>query len=487
VTTTDDLAWLDAVGQADLVRRGDATPAELVDAAIERIERVNPVINAVVTPLFDGARKAAGDPAGLTGRPLGGVPFLLKDQLTASTGDPLAEGIAAVRKAGLVEPEDSEVMRRYREAGLVLVGKSNLPELAIIITTESVAYGPCRNPWDLTRSVGGSSGGSAAAVAAGLVPVAHATDAGGSIRIPSSMCGIVGLKPSRGRTSQGPQVGDMWGNGSWHVHAVTRTVRDTAAMLDAAAGYATGDPFTAPPPARPFAAEVGADPGRLRVGFMARTPAGYPDLHPDCAAAVRSAATLLESAGHHVEESHPAAIDHVDESAVPAFVSVAASGVAHTLERWGERLGRPIGPDDVEPYTWAFAALARDATGPQVLAGLEAIIQSGRAFASWWDEGHDLLLTPTIAVPPFPLGTLASPPDNPLEPLFRAAGMAPFTGPYNMSGQPAVSLPLHWNDDGLPIGVQLGAAYGRDDVLIRVAAQLEALQPWATRRPPIHA
>jgi amidase len=482
-----DLAAVDAVGQAELVNRREVSPAELVEAAIERIERVNPAINAVVTPLFDGARKHASDAPGLAGRPLSGVPFLLKDQLTASAGDPMHEGVAALRRAQWVEPEDSHVMARYRDAGLVLVGKANLPELALIITTESVAYGPCRNPWDLTRSVGGSSGGSAAAVAAGLVPVAHATDAGGSIRIPASMCGVVGLKPSRGRTSQGPQFGDMWGNGSWHVHAITRTVRDTAAMLDAAAGYAAGDPFTAPPPLRPFVEEVGADPGRLRVGFMARTPAGYPDLHPDCVTAVRRAVALLEAAGHHVEEAHPSALDEVDATAVPAFLSVAASGVVQSLDYWGQRLGRAITAEDVEPYTWAFAAMGRGSTGPQVLAGLEAIVRAGRAFASWWDQGHDLLLTPTIAVPPFPLGTLAGPPDNPLEPLFRAAAMAPFTGSYNMSGQPAVSLPLHWNAEGLPIGVQLGAAYGREDLLIRVAAQLEELQPWADRRPPVSA
>jgi amidase len=279
----------------------------------------------------------------------------------------------------------------------------------------------------------------------------------------------------------------MWGNGAWHVHALTRTVRDTAAMLDAAAGYMAGDPFTAPPPSRPYAAEVGAEPGVLRVGFMATTPAGYPDLHPDCTAAVQATAALLEAAGHHVEEAHPAALDQLDVAAVPAFLSVASSGIAQTLDQWGDRIGRPLTADDVEPYTWAFAAMGRDSAGPQVLAGLEAIVRAGRAFAAWWDEGYDLLLTPTIAVPPFPLGTLASPPDNPLEPLFRAAGMAPFTGSYNMSGQPAVSLPLHWNEAGLPIGVQLGAAYGREDTLIRVAAQLEALQPWSHRRPPVHA
>ena len=483
---SDRLAFVDAVGQAELLRRGEVSAAELVEAAITRIERVNPAINAVVTPLFHkGRREAKRDD--LAKRPLGGVPYLLKDQMSASAGDPMYEGMRFLRDARWVEPTDSHVVERYRDAGLVLVGKTSTPELALLVTSEALAYGPCRNPWDPTRSVGGSSGGSAAAVAAGLVPIAHGTDAGGSIRIPASMCGIVGLKPSRGRVSQGPALGDVWGNGSWHIHVLTRTVRDTAAALDAAAGYLPGDPFTAPPPLRPFAAEVGADPGQLRVGFMTRTPNGFADIDPECREAVLGAAKLLESLGHDVEESHPEMLDRLVEGPIDSFFAVAGSGVAWTLDRWSRLVGKPIEAQDVEPYTWAFAELGRRATSATLQEGLENLIAAARAFAGWWSEGYDLLLTPTIAVPPFELGFLASPPENPLATLFKAGSICPFTGPYNMSGQPAISLPLHWSRSGLPIGVQLGAAYGREDVLLRVATQLERARPWADRCPPIHA
>ena len=478
----DDLAFLDAVAQAELVKRGEVSPRELVEAAIARIERVNPTINAVVTPLYEKARREAAAP-GLDTLPLGGVPYLLKDHFSPSAGDPMYEGMRFLRDAAYVAPEDSHLVRSYREGGLVLVGKTNLPELAITITTEPAAYGPCRNPWDLGRSVGGSSGGSAAAVAAGLVPIAHGTDAGGSIRVPASMCGIVGLKPSRGRVSAGPDHGNVWGAGWWHVHALTRSVRDTAIVLDLVAGYVPGDPFTAGAPATPFAREVDTDPGRLRVGFMARNPKGFPELHEDCRRAVLDTARLLEELGHDVEEAHPPSLDEAVGS-FDLFIEVLGSGVAWELERWGRRVGRRVGRGDVEPYTWAFAE--RSCTkGERFLEGLDAMNTGARLFASWWSD-HDLLLTPTIGVPPFELGLLDAPPDNPLASLEKAIGLSPFCGSYNTSGLPAISLPLHWNQEGLPIGVQLGAAYGREDLLLRVAAQLERAQPWAHRRPPVH-
>jgi amidase len=368
-----------------------------------------------------------------------------------------------------------------------VLGKTNLPELAIITTTEPEAYGPCRNPWDLKRTVGGSSGGSGAAVAAGMVPVAHGTDAGGSIRIPASFCGVVGLKPSRGRTSQGPDHGDMWGNGSWHVHALTRSVRDTALVLDLIAGPAPGDPFTAPPPVHPYRQDVAIDPGRLRIGFMDRAPEGFPAIDPECRAAVTETVELLEELGHRVEPSFPDALDHMGEGSMEAFFGMAGSGVAWNLDRWSRLTGQPIGPEDVEPYTWAFAELGRRCTGAVVLEGLAQIQSIARHLAGWWHGGFDLLVTPTTSTPPFELGHLASPTDDPLAPLYRAAAIMPFTGAYNFTGQPAVSLPLYWTREDLPIGVQLGAAYGREDLLIRVAAQLEQARPWSGRRPPVHA
>jgi len=482
----DDLALLDATAQADLVRTGEVKAVELVDAAIERIERLNPQINAVVSEMFDKARAAASE-GSLGDGPLAGVPMLLKDHLTPTAGDPMYEGMRFLQDLDWREDHDGFVAAKLRKAGAALIGKSNLPELAIITTTEPVAYGACRNPWDLGRTVGGSSGGSGAAVACGMVPIAHGTDAGGSIRIPAAFCGVVGLKPSRGRTSQGPDHSDMWGNGSWHVHALTRSVRDTALVLDATCGYMAGDAFTAPPPARPYGEEVGADPGRLRIGVMTRTPDGHPPLHDACRDGVEATAELLEDLGHDVELAFPEALDHLMEGSIEAFFGMAGSGVAWNLDRWSQRTGKTIGPDDVEPYTWAFAGLGRSCTGSQFLQGLSQVQSIARRVSAWWNEGFDVLVTPTTATPPYELGYLASPADDPLAPLYKASAVLPFTGPFNMTGQPAISLPLHWTADGLPVGIQFGAAYGREDLLLRLAGQLEHARPWADRTPAVHA
>ena len=480
---TDDLSHLDATAQAALVRGGEVSPSELVEAAIARIEAVNPQLNAVITPLYEGARAQAAS-ASLPDGPFRGVPFLLKDLSAHSAGDPFHEGMAFLKKRSWTESEDTALAARFRAAGLVVVGKANTPELGILPTTEPAAYGPTRNPWDPTRSTGGSSGGSAAAVAAGLVPIAHANDGGGSIRIPASECGLVGLKPTRGRVSSGPEFGDVMGGLTCEL-VVSRSVRDTAAALDAVHGMEPGDPFTAPDPTRPFLDEVGAEVGALRIGVLTASPGGAVTVHPDCVAATEAAARLLESLGHHVEVSHPKALDHPDYTA--HFITNWAAGSAWSLDYWSRRTGVEIGPEDVEPLTWALADLGRSSTAAQWLGAREWLQVNSREVAAWWTEGHDLLLTPTIAEPPPVLGTFDSPPDNPLHGLFRAAEVVPFTPPFNVTGQPAISLPLHWNADGLPIGVQLVAAFGREDLLLRVAAQLEAAQPWADRRPPIHA
>src|SRR5438128_4591274 len=304
---SDEVALLEATAQAELVRQRHVSPRELVDAAIARIERVNPQLNAVIIQRFEKARAEAAAPD-LPDGPFRGVPFLLKDLICHSAGDPYHAGMRLLRELEWVERYDTYLAARFRAAGFVFLGRTNVPELGPAPTTEPVAYGPTRNPWDTARSSGGSSGGAAAAVAAGLVPAAHANDGGGSIRIPASECGLVGLKPTRGRTSLGPDAGESWA-GAVAEHVVTRSVRDTAALLDAVAGPMPGDPYFAPPPARPFAAEVGRDPGRLRIGVLARVPGDAFGLHPDCAAAARDTARLLESLGHVVEESHPAALD----------------------------------------------------------------------------------------------------------------------------------------------------------------------------------
>ena len=474
-----DVAALDATGQAELVRSGEVSPLELVDGAIARIEKLNGELNAVITPLFEQAREAAMAP--LPDGPFRGVPFLLKDLGAHTAGDPLYEGMAALRDRRWAEQEDSYLEAAFREAGFVFLGKTNTPELGIVPTTEPTAFGPTRNPWDTSRSTGGSSGGSAAAVASGMVPAAHANDGGGSIRIPASACGLVGLKPTRGRVSLGPNFGDMY-SGLIAELAVTRSVRDTAVILDEVSGWHSGDPYEVAPPTRPYAEEVGADPGRLRIGILTEAATG---VHADCVAAAEDGARLLETLGHTVEASSPDAL-HEGEPFTTNFITLWSAGTAWDLEYWGRKTGAPIGPDDVEPLTWALAETGRSFNAAQYLSALEWLQSWTRRLAGWWTE-YDLLLTPTIAEPPPPLGEFDSPADNPLHGLFRAASLVPFTPPFNVSGQPGISLPLHWNDEGLPIGVQLVAGFGREDMLIRVAAQLEEARPWADRRPPVSA
>jgi amidase len=479
----DDLAFLDATAQAELVRRRAVSPRELIDAAIGRIERTNPALNAVITTRFEQARAEAAAPA-LPNGPFRGVPFLLKDLICHSAGDPHHAGMRLLRELRWRERDDTFLAARFRAAGFVFLGKTNTPELGPVPTTEPEAYGPTRNPWNPMRSPGGSSGGSAAAVAAGMVPAAHANDGGGSIRIPAIACGLVGLKPSRGRTSLGPDLGEGWAGMSIE-HAVTCSVRDSAAILDAVAGYAPGDPYVAPAPARPFREEVGAPPGRLRIGLLARAPGRELPVHPECTAAVREAARLLESLGHVVEESHPAALD--DPEAGAAALVVVTTGTARDLVYWSERTGRPIGPGDVEPMIWAIAEAGRAHTAVQYLHAVEHMHAHGRRMAAWWSGGFDLLLTPTLPEPPPPLGSFAPAPGDPLAGFSRGGAFVVFTLPFNLTGQPAISLPLHWSPEGLPIGVQLVAAYGREDLLLRVASQLEAARPWSERRPRVHA
>jgi amidase len=478
----DDFTMLDATAQADLVRQGEVSPVELVDAAIARIEALNPQLNAVITPLFDKARQTAG--GRLPDGPFRGVPMLLKDLACHSGGDPMYEGMGFLREVGWVEHEDTVLASRFRQAGFVFCGKTNTPELGILSTTEPAAFGPTCNPWSTGHSTGGSSGGSAAAVAAGLVPLAHANDGGGSIRIPASACGLVGLKPSRGRTPLGDDFGDIMG-GLVNEHVVTRSVRDCAAVLDAVAGLAPGEPYTAPTPERPFLDDVGADPGRLRIGIRTAPPGRQFETHSDCVTAAEETGRLLESLGHTVE---PADLPFLDaEDLIEHFLVRWSGGVAWNLGYWERKTGRPIRDEDVEPCTWALAEMGRTHSAAAFLTALERHQVLGIQIGHWYEGGFDLLLTPTMAVPPPPLGSFDHPPDQPLLPIAIATPMATFTAGLNMTGQPAISLPLHTNDDGLPIGSQLVAPYGREDVLLRVAAQVEQALPWAGRRPPVFA
>jgi len=478
----DDLAFMDATAQAELVASGQASPRELVDAAIGRVEKLNGDLNAVVTPLFEKARAAAEGE--LPDGPLRGVPFLLKDLGALSRGDPYAGGVKAARAAGYVADHDSVVTERFRAAGLVCVGRTNTPELGLVPTTEGEAYGPCRNPWDTGRSTGGSSGGSAAAVASGMVPVAHASDGGGSIRIPASECGLFGLKPTRGRVPLWPEVAEGWGGLAVQL-AVSRSVRDTAAVLDVAGGACPGDLHTPPQPLRPYREEVGADPGRLRTGLLTTAPDPSIPTHPECAAAAEGTARLLESLGHTVEQASPPAL--ADPDITQAFLPCYGTWTALELDWWGQLLGRPLTADDVEPATWAVAEVGRGVSGTEFLASLTAIHHYSARVQRWWAEGWDLLVTPTVSEPPPALGEYAAQPDNAFWPVTRAVVEVAYTIPFNMTGQPAVSVPLHWTADGLPVGTQIVAAYGREDLLLRVAAQLEQARPWSDRRPRVHA
>jgi amidase len=387
-----------------------------------------------------------------------------------------------LKDAGWVEPEDTWLVERYRAAGFVIVDKTNLPELATSVTTEPLAYGATHNPWNLDHSPGGSSGGAGSAVASGMVPVAHGNDMGGSIRIPASECGIVGLKPSRGRNTLGPDFGEYWAM-TTHEHVLTRSVRDTAAVLDATAGPGIGDPYTAPAPARPFAAEVGADPGRLRIGFRTRRRDGN-ESDPECVAAVRETAALLESLGHDVEPVDLPALD--DPRFEEAIAGIFGVFILTDLERWSRKLGRELKPSDLDPWNQAFCEGAAAVTAVQYANAIERGQAYARGVAQWWADGRDVLVTPQLTTLPPRLGELA--PDNdPMQNFGRISGMTDYTMPFNVTGQPAVSLPLHWSAEGLPVGVQLVGAYGREDVLLRLAGQLEQARPWADRRPPVRA
>jgi amidase len=471
----DQTRWMDATELAAMVAKGDATPLELLDAAIERIEALDPALNAVVIRWFDHARDlATGD---LPDGPFRGVPFLLKDLYTSFAGQTLSNGNRALKAAAVVDVADTTLVARYRAAGFVVAGRTNSPELGSLPTTQPMAWGPTRNPWDHERTPGGSSGGAAAAVAAGMIPVANASDGGGSIRIPASCCGLVGLKPSQGRVTVGPVRAEV---GLGVEHCVSRTVRDTAILLDAVRGPGIGDTVIAPAPERPYADEVGVDPGRLRIGLLDHHPRGEA-LHDDCVAAVRAAAALLADLGHVVEPGSPAAL--ADETLTAKFMALWATQMAMGLQGFAETLGRELTEDEVEPVNWVQAQYARQLSAEDYARALAASYRFRRDVQQWWADGWDLLLTPTLAEPPPPLADFVDVPGDPSAPMRRAGQWVPFTPPFNMSGQPAISLPLHWNAAGLPIGVQLVAAYGREDVLVRVAAQLEAAQPWAHRHP----
>jgi amidase len=475
---TDELASLDATAQAELVRSGEVTPAELVDAALARIDAVDPALNAVIHRFDDKARTvAAGE---LPDGPFLGVPFLVKDIVCHTAGDPYHCGMQFLKDRSWTAETDAFLAVKLRRAGFVFVGKTNTPELASTVTTEPLAYGATRNPWNTEHSPGGSSGGSAAAVAAGLAPVAHGNDMGGSIRNPASQCGLVGLKPTRARTSLGPSFGEFWGPLT-HEGVLTRSVRDTASVLDAIQGPMPGDPYTAPRPAAPFASAVVADPSPLRIGFRA-TGLGGIGVDEECATAVVATAQLLENLGHSVEEASPAALD---EPFADGYLPVFASALARDLDRWSATTGDTIRDEQVEPWNWQISEMGRGVSATDYLAAIEKLQSFSRRVAAWW-KYHDVLVLPTVGLPPPKLGVFAPGADLPAV-LPSLNQLTQFLIPFNVTGQPAMSLPLATTADGLPIGVQIVGAFGREDVVLALGAQLERAQPWAHRRPAVHA
>jgi amidase len=470
---------MDATAQAQLIARGELSPAELVDAAIERIERLNPALGAVIHPAFEEARAAARSPA-LPAGPLRGVPILMKDIGGPEAGRPNGAGMRLLRDAGFREKQDGYFTAKLRAAGAISLGRTNLCELALLPTTEPAAFPPTHNPYDLRYSPGGSSGGSAAAVASRMVALAHASDGGGSIRGPASMCGLVGLKPSRGRISFGPELGERW-SGLSSEFVLCRSVRDSALLLDLLEGAMPGDPYFAPPPTRSYLTALGKALPRLRIAFVGRVRDVVAD--PECLRVLADTARALLEVGHNVEEGTPAALAEPEH--VLHYLTIVACHTARGVELAGVKAGKTPTADDVEPLTWALCELGKSRTAVQLLDTLNYVHAFGRRLAAYFADGVDVLLTPTLGALPPELGFIRSTPEEPLRALTRSAPYGAFTLPWNMAGFPAISLPLGVSTGGLPIGMQLVAAYGREDLLLQLAAELEQVAPWKDRRPEI--
>ena len=487
----------DALSLAELVRSGQVSARELVNASIENIEALNPRINAVIHKMYDGALKQAENPVD---GPFAGVPFMLKDLLSWYAGEPIASGSNFCK--GWIPPFDTEIVKRYRASGVIVVGKTNTPEFGLTPFTEPKAFGPTLNPWNLGRTTGGSSGGSAAAVASGMVPWAGGGDGGGSIRIPASCCGIFGLKPTRGRTPAGPVVGEHW-QGAAIEHVLTRSVRDSAAMLDAISGPDVGAPYYAIPPERPYIEEIGRDPGKLRIAFTSKPLLGHA-MHDDCKAALADTVTLLDTLGHDLIEAEP----QVNREEFNRAFLILICGETHAgLLDSAKLTGRSLNPSEIEPTTWALHLLG-GAISAGEFARADHYLRSWSRKLGEFFENFDLLITPTLGVPPFPTGSL-QPKSHELAMMkilgrLRAGGILkmlgalektaaeifdaiPSTPLFNISGQPAMSVPLYWNSENLPIGTHMIGRYGDEATLFRVASQLEQARPWMNRRPPVSA
>jgi amidase len=470
-----DYSLYDGLGLADLVARRQVTPLELVEAAFERIERHNPAINAVVHTAYDEARAAAAGP--LPDGPFKGVPFLVKDLLIAVAGWPRTSGSRFC--ADVVDTEDSGLMRRYRSSGVIPLGKTSCPEFGITGTTEPALFGPCRNPWSLEHSTGGSSGGSAAAVAAGIVPMAHGGDGRGSIRIPASCCGLVGLKVTRDRNPHLPDGYDF-AQGYVVEHVMTRTVRDCAAMLDVTGVPEPASPYAPPAKDRPYMEEIERSPGRLRIAWSSETANGRA-VRPEVQTALEGVADLLERLGHEVV---PRGLGVDQRALYGAQNAFSGANFAAGMRRLIDHIGREPREDELEPLTWASLKGGRRATGEQAMWDAQELRMLARGVMTLFED-FDVYLTPVMGTPPPPIGYLDPVAVAPRDIGRRNGEVFPFCAPFNMTGQPSLSLPLAWTDDGLPMGMMFTGRYADEATLFRLAAQLEKEAPWKDRRPPV--
>lgn len=473
--TIAEYADYDGLGLAALVHAKEVKPSELVEEAIGRAERLNPKLNFVVFKDYDRARAAARAP--LPGGAFSGVPFFLKDIFGLAQGMPTRQ--AARFMPAIPSPHDCLLVARYRAAGFVLLGKTNVPEFGLVPTTESTLYGPARNPWNLEHSTGGSSGGSAAAVAARVVPLAHANDGGGSIRIPASCCGLVGLKPTRARMSYGPDFGEVI-DGLGNDHVVSRSVRDTAAALDATAGSVEGDPYWAPPQPASYLDALQEKPKRLRIAFSTKKLDGRP-LHSDCVAAVEAAAKLCESLGHVVEEAAP---DLNQEALIPAFMAFWAANLAAGIDYIAKLTGQTPTAAQFEGLTWGLYEAGKRIGASEYLHAKGAMQGAARR-AAQFHETYNVWVSSTLGAPPVKLGAFDMNERDPAKSFAPLIDYVPFTAMQNVTGQPAINVPLHWNAAGLPIGVHFVGRFGDEATLLQLAGQLEKAAPWAQRRPKL--
>jgi amidase len=468
----DPLGHMDAVDQAALVRSGAASPVELVDAAIARIERLNPAINAVIDERFERARmEAATVPKEAV---FAGVPFLLKDMGCSLEGSGEYQGSQVLKRHGRVSDHDCAIVRRLKNAGFIILGRTNVPEFGVVSDTRNQAYGSTQNPWNLARTPGGSSGGSAAAVASGMVPVAHGNDGGGSIRIPGSHCGLVGLKPTKGRVSHGPDAGDpMFGHVSSGV--LTRSVRDTAGLMDVLAGAEPGDPSVAPPLARSFADAAASRPEALRIGYVTETMDSRWTTDSHCREAVEEAADLLTGLGHEVEQSYPTAM--FEELYWSKWFDALSPTVTSVIKQ--ARDHDPSTVTEFDPIALHWANRGDHMSAQDLVETLEWLDAFRRRVTGWWYGGHDILLCPVFLSPPPVRGFFWSYPEG----VQDSVDILRFTPQFNTTGQPAISIPWLWTETNLPVGVQMVAAYGREDLLLSLGSQIESARPWSQRYP----